>query len=731
MEHVKPNDPMSQMGRWSGPWRDGAFGLLVAGVAALPFLPALRNGFVLWDDPETIVSNPHIRGFEPVQIRWMFTTCHMGPYQPLSWLSLAGDYAVWGLNPFGFHLTSLLIHMAAAVWFYIVCRRLLRHAADVEQVDGSIAAASAFSALLFATHPLRVESVVWATERRDVLCGLWAMATLWAYVHAAERHRTGRPRGAWLAAAVLLFVLSLLSKAAAMGLPAVLSVLDFYPLRRLGPSRPQCRAADQRAIWLEKLPFWMLSAAAGAVALHGQRASDALSGLDQLGIADRLAIASYGAVFYLGKTLLPIGLSPLYELPHPMNKFQPRFMVAALVVVGLTVVLVRARRRLPAGLAAWICYLALLAPVSGLAQSGVQIAADRYTYLPCLGLALLAGGGLWQMTRGVATRTILAPWMAVGLGTLVVAAISTLTAVQTRIWRSTEALWARAIRLDPSSSMVHNHFGRARAAAGRLESASALLAKAIRLNPANWAAHNNLGIVLRRLGEAVPALEHYATAARLAPRAAEVRFNAGLLLAESDWIESLGFRDAAAQWQAAVEWCDQAIALQPDYADAFNGRGIAWKKLGRTREAATSFEQAVRIDPQHIAARFNWASIADDDATAVSHYRQILTIDPTHAATLYQLAWRRAASPHEAIRDGTEAVRLCERLRQQAGSTPELLDLLAAARAEAGQYESAASTARQAAQLAKQQGASQLAAEIEGRAALYDRALPYRRPSSR
>src|SRR4051812_21592681 len=268
---VSARTPLTMPGEIAGVWPSVLRYVLPVCVVALTlacFLPVLTNGFVDWDDGQLLFQNSNYRGLDWPHIRWMFSTFYMGHYQPLTWTTFGLDYLLWGLDPFGYHLTNLVLHCANALLFYFVALRLLLLAGrgvDAHRVSG-LYLATALAALLFALHPLRVESVAWITERRDVLSGLFFLATLYCYLQGAERSTARRP---WMAAAVIFYLLSLLSKAAGMALPIVLVVLDFYPLRRLASGR--WRAPEARRVWLEKIPFVILALVFGVVALLAQR----------------------------------------------------------------------------------------------------------------------------------------------------------------------------------------------------------------------------------------------------------------------------------------------------------------------------------------------------------------------------------------------------------------------------------------------------------------------------
>src|SRR5213592_3683149 len=383
--------------RWLAP-------LLVALFTLAAFLPALQNQFVNWDDKDNFLDNPHYRGLGWTHLRWMWTT-HLGHYIPLTWMTLGLDYLLWGMNPVGYHLTNLLLHAANAVVFFFVVRRLLTRALSSPSERGHALALSAgFASLVFAIHPLRVESVAWATERRDVLSGLFYLLTILMYLRAYEFGARGR---GWYWLAVAVFVCALLSKSMVVNLPVVLLILDVYPLRRLGGAIGWW-SEPARRVYVEKIPFVLLAAAASAIAVMAQSSVHAALSLAQLSMPGRLAISAYGLSFYLWKMVVPVNLSPVYELRPPVNPWATPFLLSYGVVLALTAIALALRRRVPGLPAAWVAYIVVLLPVLGIFQSGPQIAADRYTYLAGLGWAILAGAGLlscWRSSRRSKTGT--------------------------------------------------------------------------------------------------------------------------------------------------------------------------------------------------------------------------------------------------------------------------------------------------------------------------------------
>ncbi len=384
---------------------------IIVVVTCAAFAAVTGNDFVEWGDRRELLDNVHYRGFGWANLSWMFTTIHQGHYQPLTWLSFAADYAIWGMRPAGYHATSLVLHSVCAVLVYLIILRLLGPEALVAALLG---------AMLFALHPLRVEAVAWATERRGPLSSALALASVLAYLYRAR----------WLS--VALFGLALLAKEFVFTLPLVLIILDVYPLRR-------------RA-WREKIPFFVLAALGAAVAIASSARSGVALSLAEYGVVERVAQCFYGLAFYLQKTILPTGLSPIYSIPPDLDPFAMRYVVSAIVVIGLTAGLVAARRRFPAALAAWVVFVVILSPVLGLAQTGHQIAADRYTYLPAVAVSALVASGLVKLGR-------IAPAVMLPL----LAALAVLTWKQVGVWRDPETLWRHAVRVDPDCHISRNN----------------------------------------------------------------------------------------------------------------------------------------------------------------------------------------------------------------------------------------------------------------------------------
>lgn len=532
-------------------WVRLAVPALVFAGAVVPFLPALAGEFVNWDDVAFIVGNPHWRGLSPAHLAWMFTAFDAGHYQPLSWVSLALDHAIWGMEPQGYHLTSLLLHATSAVLLYLIVLRLLPAA------GGRARVAAGLGALLWAVHPLRTESVAWITERRDVLSTGLLLGAFLAYLHAV-RGGAGARRRHGLAG--LLLTASLLAKAWGMTLAAVLLVVDLWVLGRPLSKR----------LLLEKLPYLLLGLGAAALAAIAQRSGGATAALADHHWLERVLQAGYGVWFYLGKTVLPVALSPLYLIEEQRDfRDLPRYWVALVAAVGVTVAVFALRRRMPWLAAAWACYLIIVSPVLGLLQSGAQLVADRYSYVSCMPWAVLAGAGLALVLRaGTGAR-------AVGAGAgaaLVVLVLAALSVRQSAAWQNSVALWDQAVRAEPANYVAWTNRANA-----RLETLEA--------------SGDGGGLDERARALLRDAIADYGRSIALAPGYGLAYASRGVA------------RMALADHAGAVEDFDAAIELVGRDPDMLLRRGLAHRALGHGEQALADFDEVLALDPASAVAR--------------------------------------------------------------------------------------------------------------------------------
>ena len=487
--------------------RDGLHQVVLAiaiGLATFAvFSPALRNELVSWDDWDNLTRNENYRGLDADRLEWMFTTTRAGHYQPLSWMSLAIDY-LWGraafgdgLDPRSYHLTNLLLHAANAALAYLIALRLLSMTRQKAVPPGPSAnvwdlhAAAALAAILFAWHPMRVESVVWATERRDVLSSFFLLLTVLCYISAPLDTKWRRWR--WLGPALAAFALSLLSRSLAVVLPPILLLLDWYPLGRFDAAAKKTgpgRWTAVRAALLEKIPFFGLAAVFAGLAVHAQAVTRAAYSLEVYPLPPRLAQTCYGLCFYAAKSIVPLRLSPIYELQIPANPLEGRYVMSAaavlILLLGLGWLPVRGGPRWPIVAAA--TYALFIVPVAGLVQSGKQEVADRYSYLPGMLLAMLAAAGALRIATAAGAGRVARS--GVGISAVIVAlSLAGLTVRQCSAWRDSETLWAQAIRAQPDSSIAHCELGTLLVHRKAYAEAMPLLYQAVELWPGNAQAH--------------------------------------------------------------------------------------------------------------------------------------------------------------------------------------------------------------------------------------------------
>lgn len=538
----------------------------------------------------------------------MFTNFDMGQYVPLALLSLALDYRFWGLEAAGYHLTSVLWHAAAAVVWFGFWRRLFERFGP-KSSRWNVGLAAAFAALTFVLHPLRVESVAWVSERRDVVCGFFYAVALRLYLEHCLRTES---RGRWLAGALAAYVLSLLAKATSLTLPATLLILDVYPLRRVS-----------RKALLEKVPFAGLSLAAAVVTMIGAQRLGALEDFAHEGLWARLARASYGALFYPGKTLWPTHLLPIYELPTPFDPLSPRFLFWMSAAACATALVWRIGRRVPAVGAAAAHYAVALLPMSGLIGNGApHLTMDRFAYLPSLAFSGLFGAGLLKLLAVHRRRA----WALAGAAALLTA-WGTLSWRRCRDWHDDLSLWRSAVASTATPGPVAlNNLAASEAVRGDLASAESHSRRALNLDPASVPAWGNLAAALDGLGkgdEAEAALRQ-GLASNPASSDLSARLS-GLLEIKAAKLSRTG------EARGARRLYEEALAADATNSAACVNLGLILDAAGRRAEARRLFERALKEPELRGTAHADWGNslLAEgklDEAAA--HYEEALRLDP-------------------------------------------------------------------------------------------------------
>ncbi len=641
--------------RGAGARTDRLLALLLAALALAVFLPALRCGFVNWDDNLYVTNNTEVQaGLTGHGLIYAFTSGDTANWHPLTWLSHMSVVAVAGMNPVAHHLASLLLHALAVAMLFLALREMTAPRWP-----------SALAAALFAIHPTRVESVVWISERKDVLSGLFFVLALLAYGRAV--HGKGRP----LSVAVWM-TLGLLTKPVVVSLPFVLLLLDIWPLRRFEPLAKRL---------IEKIPLFALSAVSSAVTWYVQSRGGAVTSIAILSLTDRAANAPLSYIAYLRMLVWPVGLAAYYEYPRALP--MAAAAICGLAVVLLTAVALDAFHRRPAAqpyAVGWLWYAGAFVPMIGLVQVGLQSRADRYTYLPYIGifLAVAVGAGVLA-ARSAALRTTM---VAASVATLALCAV--LTVRQTGYWTDSLTLWNRTIAVTGLPATALRNRGLALQDEGKEIEAAADFEAAIRANNRYTAARRALAELRAKQGRLDEAIVQYQEIARLRPSESVALYEAGRLLV------------MRGRYDEAIDSLNRAIRLNDEWPEAQHNLGVAFRAKGRTAEAVAALREAVRLDPKK-----------------------------TNSMNL--LAWILATDPGAGVRDGTEA----ERLATQACAltSPEdagFLDTLAAAQAEAGHFDLAVATAARAESVARAAGRLELARGIAARGALYRAGVPFR-----
>ena len=674
------------------------------------FWPLGNYGFINLDDDVYVYGNPRVKtGLTLKGIIWAFTTLEAGFWHPLTWLSHMLDCEIYGLNAGGHHWTNVLLHIASTLLLFLVLERMTRASWR-----------SSLVAALFALHPLHVESVAWVAERKDVLCTFFGMLTLWTYVRYTERPGLNR-----YLIVLSSFVLGLLSKAMLITLPGVMLLLDYWPLRRFpfGPSSGPGNSIDHPSMngkgerWfphhfvLEKVPFFVLAAIFSFLTFLAEQSVGAIKSFEWVPLEARVGNALVFYLSYIGKMIWPHPLAVFY--PHPGRLPMGQVVGAGLFLVGVSVLVVRLARKYPYLVVGWLWYLGTLVPVIGLVQVGGHGLADRYTYVPLIGLFMMMAWGVPEVLAGGRYRKAV---LALSAG-LLLSIFMVVTRLQIQQWHDSITLFTHTLRVTPGNSLIHtnlglvlaeqgkiqeaiahytealridpkdvhahNNLGNALAGQGRTQEAIAHYTEALRINPNYGFAHNNLANVLFRQGRSQEAAAHYTEALRINPNDAHAHKNlANVLLRQGRTHEAMAHytralrinpNDADARnnlgnalarqgrtQEAAVHYTE-ALRINPNFADARNNLGNALARQGRVQEAAVHYTEALRINPNDAHAHNNLGNALDDlgrTQEAIAHYSEALRIDPNFAGAHYNLgnALSNQGRIEEAISHFTKAL---------------------------------------------------------------------------
>ncbi|MEO8027318.1 MAG: tetratricopeptide repeat protein [Bryobacteraceae bacterium] len=639
---------------------DLAIYILLAVCLLAVFAQVRHFDFVNYDDPDYVTANAHVQGGLTLSgLGWALTSFDYANWFPLTWISHMADVQMFGLNAGGHHFTSVLLHLLSTLLLFAALRRLTRQPWP-----------SAFVALVFGLHPLHVESVAWVTERKDVLSAFFWMLTLWAYARYVES-----PRPARYALVAGSFACGLMAKPMLVTLPFVLLLLDIWPLRRLDAAS----FAGWKERLVEKLPLFALTAVSSVVTFLAQQRGGAVIPVDTIPQATRFGNALISYLVYLIQMFWPVNLAVFYPFPAEISIWHVGAAIAVLAAISGFVL--RGAKERPYLLVGWLWYLGTLVPVIGFVQVGLQAHADRYAYLPLVGIAIILAWGAADVVRA---RPSFEPAI-VAAAVAACLACAVLTGIQTSRWANSELLFRHALAVTSDNYTAHDGLGLAFRDQGRIEEAIGEFERAIRIRPQFSGAQNNLAEALLAVGRPQDALPHIEEALQLNPESVEAHNNRGAVFlrqgnAEAavreyreavrlDPLNSVAHRGLGGGLSdqglrsAAVEEMREAIRLSPRDADAYYALGLLFAGMGRTAEAVAQFTEAVRLKPADVDSHYNLGTALGAESRyneAIEQFQIALRLKPDFAGAHLNLgkALAEGGRAEESIAHFEEAVRL-------------------------------------------------------------------------
>ncbi len=632
---------------------------MLALMTVVLYWPATRHGFVGYDDNYYVTENSHVQGgLTWAGVKWAFLNPMVGNWHPLTVLSHMLDCQIFGLNPWGHHLVNVLLHAANTVLVFLLLLRLT--SPRPEKGAGASAVAEAMAdksgwqagalwrsvmvAGLFGWHPLHVESVAWVAERKDVLSTLFGLLSLLFYVRYTQNKTTLNPQPSTFnyLLALVFFGMGLMSKAMLVTWPFVMLLLDWWPLKRF-------TIHDSRfTIWSlirEKLLFFALAVVSSVVTFFVQKSSNAVSSLVQLPLTARLENAAASYVTYLARMFWPVDLAVFY--PYPGSWPIKEVTLAGGLLLGITGLCVVARRHYPFMLMGWLWYVGTLVPVIGLVQVGEQAMADRYTYIPSLGILILTVWGISETARRWRYQVEV-------LSVMSCAAVMVclgLTRQQLEYWTNDETLFRHAIEVTKNNYLAHKTLGDALCKKGQLDAAITEYQEAIRLHPQYAEVHNNLGTALLQKGRVDGAISQFQEAIRLNPRYADAYFDLGIALYQKGRTDE------------TINQFQEAIRLQPDFAEAHFNLGCTLLEKGQANEAVIQFQEAIRLKPNYAEAHYSLGNVLIGEGRldeAIDQFQKTVQLKPDDAPAHNNLgiAFYQKGQLDAAISQIQEAIRL-------------------------------------------------------------------------
>jgi protein O-mannosyl-transferase len=611
-------------------WRTCCLSVAVSIITFLVYLPALKNNFLEWDDPTYVTENVNIRSFNLALLRWSFLDFYASNWHPLTWISHAADYLVWGLNPLGHHLTNNIIHSVNTALVVLLIIRLLEMWKDQLQRQGlkyigtvhddlKIWISAGVTGLLFGLHPLHVESVAWIAERKDLLCAMFFLLSIMMYLRyvraiadetVLRKSTLSFLTNKWYLVSVVFFVLSLLSKPMAVSLPAVLLILDWYPLQRVGPFK------SFRTAYAEKIPFIILSLFSSFLTILAQKTGGSIASFEAIPLASRIIVAAQSLIAYWYKMILPIRLSAVYPYPEDMSLLSLKYFLPIISVGGITIASIFLAKRQKLIFSVWWYYLVTLLPVLGIIQVGSQSMADRYSYLPSIGpffiFAILL---VWIREKTPRHGPLL-----ILLASVVLSLYTLSTIKRTSIWRDDLTLFSDTIRKSPNSEIAHGMLGLALSDKGAFDEAIEQFRTVLKLNPNSQLAYYDLGRALMQKGLVGEAITAFQNAVSLNPSNLDAHQLLALAYAKSGMMD-----EALREYSGFMRW-------ELNSPLTFIKFGIQLQKEGLRDKAIEQYKRALALNANLVAAHYHLALVYHELGQldqALEHLKVSVRLQPT------------------------------------------------------------------------------------------------------
>ncbi len=547
-------------------WTDIAICTLIIVTTLSVYFQVKNFEFISYDTPEYVYENKYVaQGLSAEGIKWALTTTYMSNWHPLSWLSHMLDVTLFGLEPGSHHLMNVFIHLLNTFLLYIIFLRMTG-----KQLQSATVAA------LFALHPLHVQSVVWVAERKDLLSTMFFMLTVIAYLNYLKNHSLK-----WYLSVILIYILGLACKPMIVTLPFVLWLLDYWPLKRYGfkLNTPGRKVAAYS--FGDKMPLLMLSAASSVITIVAQQSGGAMASLGEIGLKARLVNAVFGYTMYLRKIIWPDNIAIVYPYPEHLSSWA--IVYSCVCILGTSMLSFWSIKKRPWLAVGWLWFVGTLVPVIGIVQVGMQSMADRYTYIPAIGIFVMVS---WGMIAVMEEHSFNNKWM-FALLIMLLFVYSSVTWKQIGYWRNSETLFRHTIDVTEKNYIAHNNLGYELLEKGDLDNAIRHLSRAIEIKPEFEVAHLNLGIAFSKTGNIEKAKEQYKIAIQMKPDYPEAYSNLG----------NVYYREG--KYREAVTLYTRALGLKPDFVEAYNNMAAAMIQLGDNKKAIELFQNALRIDPDN------------------------------------------------------------------------------------------------------------------------------------